>query len=583
MMLFDAVHFERPYWLILLPITLLLALFITAKSANKSTLNKVVDPRLMPHLVYQNSASNTNKWLGLIAISLCWIGLAGISWTKAPTTMFENTQKTVLVVDQSLSMYATDIKPNRQTQLKQTIRDILEQSKEGDIALVAFAGEGFVISPFSQDRETITHFLLALDPIIMPTYGSNLTSGLEAALSLSTDDTLPLRLIVLTDDISEQDKTAIPALFKDKNIQLSLIAVGTTNTTFIQLPDGQVLRKNGKNVTPITPIDELKNMTTALGGQFYQGRLTPQEITQITNTSMDNQQTQKAQNKSIHWIEQGHWFALPFLLWLGIQFRKGMLFMLLLGVLSFPAEKSYASPLDWFLTPDQKGQQAVDKGDWQTADQYFQRPDWKAASAYALENYPDTIQQLDNLSRNAAENYNLGNALALSGDIEKAIQAYGKALEQDPSFKAAKENLDYLKQQQSQQNQQQEQKDNENKNQQNQEQEQKQEQNQDDASRSSDQNDAKESSDSKNDNKKNEKQDKNKTPEDNKQNEHSDNENQDEAEKIPLNKEKQQALNQWLRQIQDDPGLLLQRKLWYLHQEKRNDTRFSQEDGQNPW
>ncbi|MCW4629964.1 MULTISPECIES: VWA domain-containing protein [Marinomonas] len=583
MMLFDAVHFERPYWLILLPITLLLALFITAKSANKSTLNKVVDPRLMPHLVYQNSASNTNKWLGLIAISLCWIGLAGISWTKAPTTMFENTQKTVLVVDQSLSMYATDIKPNRQTQLKQTIRDILEQSKEGDIALVAFAGEGFVISPFSQDRETITHFLLALDPIIMPTYGSNLTSGLEAALSLSTDDTLPLRLIVLTDDISEQDKTAIPALFKDKNIQLSLIAVGTTNTTFIQLPDGQVLRKNGKNVTPITPIDELKNMTTALGGQFYQGRLTPQEITQITNTSMDNQQTQKAQNKSIHWIEQGHWFALPFLLWLGLQFRKGMLFMLLLGVLSFPAEKSYASPLDWFLTPDQKGQQAVDKGDWQTADQYFQRPDWKAASAYALENYPDTIQQLDNLSRNAAENYNLGNALALSGDIEKAIQAYGKALEQDPSFKAAKENLDYLKQQQSQQNQQQEQKDNENKNQQNQEQEQKQEQNQDDASRSSDQNDAKESSDSKNDNKKNEKQDKNKTPEDNKQNEHSDNENQDEAEKIPLNKEKQQALNQWLRQIQDDPGLLLQRKLWYLHQEKRNDTRFSQEDGQNPW
>ena len=146
----------------------------------------------------------------------------------------------------------------------------------------------------------------------MPTYGNNLTSGLEAALSLSTDDTLPLRLIVLTDDISEQDKTAIPALLKDKNIQLNLIAVGTTNTTLIQLPDGQVLRKNGKNVTPITPIDELKNMTIALGGQFYQGRLTPQDIAQITNTSMDNQQTQKAQNKSIHWIEQGHWFALPF-------------------------------------------------------------------------------------------------------------------------------------------------------------------------------------------------------------------------------------------------------------------------------
>ncbi len=583
MMLFNLIHFERPYWLMLLPIILLLASFMTAKRSNADRLSTVVDQRLLQHLVYRNTTRPINKWLGVVAASLLCVGLAGISWTKAPTTMFENTQQTVLVVDQSLSMYATDVKPNRQTQLKQTIRDILEQSKEGDIALVAFAGEGFIISPFSQDRETITHFLLALDPIIMPMYGSNLTSGIETALSLDKEDTSPLRLIVLTDDLSEQDKTSIPALLKGKNIQLNVIAVGTSSASLIQLPDGQILRKNGRNITPITPIDELKSLTNALGGHFYEGRLTPQEITQITDHSLDNQQTQKAQNKSIHWIEQGHWLALPFLFWLAFQFRKSMLFMLLISVLSWPTEKLQASPLDWFLTPDQKGQQAVDQGDWQTADQYFQRPDWKAASAYALENYQNTIQQLDALNRNAAENYNLGNALALSGDIEKAMQAYEKALEQDPSLKAAKENLDYLKQQQSQQNQQQEQKNNEDKNQQNQEQEQKQEQNQDDASRSNDQNDAKESSDSKNDNKKNEKQDKNKTPEDNKQNEHSDNENQDEAEKIPLNKEKQQALNQWLRQIQDDPGLLLQRKLWYLHQEKRNETRFSQEDGQNPW
>jgi Ca-activated chloride channel homolog len=587
MMLFDLIHFERPYWLMLLPVTLLLAYFITAKSSNKSTLNKVVDQRLMQHLVYQNTSSNVNKWLGLAAISLCWIGLAGISWTKAPTTMFENTQKTILVVDQSLSMYATDIKPNRQTQLKQTIRDILAQSKEGDIALVAFAGEGFVISPFSQDRETITHFLLALDPIIMPTYGSSLTSGIETALSLSKDDATPLHLIVLTDDLSEQDKTAIPALFKGKNIQLDLVVVGTTNTSLIKLPDGQILRKNGKNVMPITPIKELKKLTTSLGGTFHQGRLNSQELAQITNTSLDNQQTQKAQNKSIHWIEQGQWLALPFLLWLALQFRKGVLFMLLVSIFYLPSEKLLASPLDWFMTPDQKGQQAVDQGNWQAADQYFQQPEWKAASSYALENYPETIQQLESLKRNSVENYNLGNALALSGDIEKAIRAYEKALEQDPSLKAAKDNLDYLKkQQQEQQKKDQQKKEQEKSKQQDKEKNQNKQPNQSDAdnkSDSEDKNDSKDTSDSKKDNKKNEKQDKNKTPEDNKEGENSDEQKQKKPENTQLDKEKTQALNQWLRQIQDDPGLLLQRKLWYLHQEKRNENRFSQEDGQNPW
>ena len=577
-MLFDFIHFERPLWLIALPITLTMAYFIATKSTNSRTLNKVVDQRLMQHLVYENTSNNLNKWLGLVAVSLCWVGLSGISWTKAPATMFENTQKTILVVDQSMSMYATDLKPNRQTQLKQTIRDILENSKEGEIALVAFAGEGFVISPFSQDRETITHFLLALDPIIMPVYGSNLTSGIETALSLSKNTAEPLHLIVLTDDVSEQDQKDIPMLFKGKNIQLDLVAVGSQNGAFIKLPDEQILRKNGQNVIPATPIDDLKTLTTSLGGHFYQGRLAPQSLAHITDSSLNNEQTQKAQNKSIHWIEQGHWFALPFLLWLALQFRKGMLFMLLVSVLYFPSDKSYAVPLDLFLTPDQKGQQAVDQGNWQAADQYFQQPEWKAATSYALENYPKAAQQLKNLNRNAADNYNLGNALALSGETNQAIQAYEKALEQDPSLKAAKENLEYLKkQQQEQQKKDQQQKEQEKSKQQN------QDHNQDNQSDSNDKNDSKDEQEPKKDEKNNEKQDNTKTPEDNKQDENSDEPEQSESEKIQLDKEKTQALNQWLRQIQDDPGLLLQRKLWYLHQEKRNENRFSQEDGQNPW
>ncbi|GAA0232936.1 vWA domain-containing protein [Marinomonas primoryensis] len=583
MMFFDVVHFERPYWLLFIPLTLLVAFFFRLNNSKKNTLHKVVDPNLLNHLVYKNASNNLNMWLGLIALTLCWIGLAGVSWTKNPTTMFENTQKTVLIVDQSLSMYATDIKPNRQTQLKQTVRDILEQSKEGEIALVAFAGEGFIISPFSQDRETITHFLLALDPIIMPVYGGNLSSGVATALSLNKDDSAPLHLIIFTDDLSQLDKEKVPTLLKGLNIQLDIVAVGTPQGGPIKLPDGQVLKKNGMNVIPTVPISDLKALTTNLGGTFHQGRLTSRELAQITSTSLNNEQTQKAQNKSIHWTEQGQWFALPFLFWLAFQFRKGMVLMLFIGLFSLPAEKLQASPLDWFLTQDQKGQHAVDQGNWQKADRLFQQPNWKAASSYALKNYPAAIQALDKLDKNAAENYNLGNALALSGDTKKAMQAYETALEQDPSLKAAKENLEYLKQQEQEQEQkkkEQQEKDEQASTKQNEEKDQNKQPSQSD---SNDKNDSKDPSDSKKDNKKNEKQDNNKTPEDNEQNKNSDSKNKNEQAKTTLDKEKEQALNQWLKQIQDDPGKLLQRKLWYLHQEKRNENRFTQEDGQNPW
>lgn len=585
MTLFDLIHFTRPYWLVLIAAIVLLTLFVNKNPLVNNRINKLIDPNLRQHLVYKDATRHLNKWLGLaVAISLC-LGLAGISWTKAPSTQFENTRKTVMVVDQSLSMYATDIKPNRQTQLKQSVRDILTQSKEGDIALVAFAGEGFVISPFSQDRDTITHFLLALEPIIMPVYGSDLSSGIETALSLSNDDTSPLHLIVFTDDLSEQDKVQIPALLNNRNTQLDLIAVGTETPAIITLPDGQILRQNGRNILPVTPLQELANLTESLGGQFYQGRLSPDDVSRITDVSLDNQSIQQAQNKSIQWIEQGHWFALPFVIWLAFQFRKGMLLMMMLTLFTLPSEKVQASPLDWFKTKDQKGQQAVDQGDWQTADQYFQQPNWKAASSYALENYPTTAEALQSIERSAADNYNLGNALALLGNVQEAISAYEKALEQDPSLSVAQENLDYLKQYQEKQR---EEKQNnasqqENNAEQSEQNSQDQTDNPENSSDNTDQNDAKEHTDAKNDNKKNEKQDNTKTPEDNGESPDANEQPSTELENTQLNNEEAQALNQWLRQIQDDPGLLLQRKLWHLHQEKRSDNRYTQKDGQNPW
>lgn len=585
MTLFDLIHFTRPYWLVLIAAIVLLTLFVNKNPLVNNRINKLIDPNLRQHLVYKDATRHLNKWLGLaVAISLC-LGLAGISWTKAPSTQFENTRKTVMVVDQSLSMYATDIKPNRQTQLKQSVRDILTQSKEGDIALVAFAGEGFVISPFSQDRDTITHFLLALEPIIMPVYGSDLSSGIETALSLSNDDTSPLHLIVFTDDLSEQDKVQIPALLNNRNTQLDLIAVGTETPAIITLPDGQILRQNGRNILPVTPLQELANLTESLGGRFYQGRLSPDDVSRITDVSLYNQSIQQAQNKSIQWIEQGHWFALPFVIWLAFQFRKGMLLMMMLTLFTLPSEKVQASPLDWFKTKDQKGQQAVDQGDWQTADQYFQQPNWKAASSYALENYPTTAEALQSIERSAADNYNLGNALALLGNVQEAISAYEKALEQDPSLSVAQENLDYLKQYQEKQR---EEKQNnasqqENNAEQSEQNSQDQTDNPENSSDNTDQNDAKEHTDAKNDNKKNEKQDNTKTPEDNGESPDANEQPSTELENTQLNNEEAQALNQWLRQIQDDPGLLLQRKLWHLHQEKRSDNRYTQKDGQNPW
>ncbi|REG86487.1 VWA domain-containing protein [Marinomonas pollencensis] len=581
MTLFDTLHFARPYWLLLVPACWILFALIQYQRTTSSTLNQAIDKNLLVHLEHKGESGGVNKWLGIICFSCFWVGLAGISWTQTPSTMFESSNKTILVVDQSMSMYATDIKPDRETQLKQTIRDILSQSKDGDIALVAFAGDAYVISPFSQDKETITHFLVALNPLVMPVYGSNLTSGIKTALSLVKSKSTPVHLIVLTDSVNPSDQSDIPDLLEDYNARIDVIAIGTEQGGEIQLPDGRVLKANGQKVTPTTPIPQLQTLSQEINGRFYHARLSSSELNAITDQATGNAAKQ-ADNKSIHWLDQGQWLALPFLLWLAFQFRRGMLVALLFGIFMLPTNKATASPLDWFKTPDQKGQQAVDQGDWKTAAKHFQRPDWQAASAYALGDYSQAATTLAPHSHNSADYYNLGNALALAGKTDDAIAAYQKALELDPGFKQAQDNLNYLEKQKQKQEQKQKQQQQKNKQQKTKPQNQDQEQ-QSDQDKSRPENKPNSQNNSKKDNKSPEKQDKKPPSEDNKETSKTAKNEQQKHAEDKLNNEQKQALNQWLRQIQDDPGTLLQRKLWYLHQEKRHENRFSQEDGQNPW
>ena len=234
--------------------------------------------------------------------------------------------------------------------------------------------------------------------------------------------------------------------------------------------------------------------------------------------------------------------------------------------------------MDWFLTPDQKGQQAVDQGDWQAAQEHFKDPKWKAASAYALEDYQQSIEALQGLNKNASEHYNLGNAFALNGNIEQAIKAYQAALELDPSLQQAKENLEYLQKQQEQQSQQEQ---DSNSSQDSSKDSSQSDSQQNQQPSNNDQQDSDRDNQEDSSQKSDEKQDKPSGSEDNKQDEQASQPEQ--ATNETLDKEQTQALNQWLRQIQDDPGSLLQRKLWYLHQEKRSTSQYRQEDGQNPW
>jgi len=585
MEVFDWLYFSNPSFLLLIPAVLLLYLVKRHNSNEETQLTQFIEPKLLSHLLTKKEGKTLPSWIGLLATCLLIIGIAGISWQKQPSKTFISPKQTILILDQSLSMYATDIKPNRQTRLKQKVRDLLDQIKEGNIAITAYAGDAYVISPFSQDKSTLTHFLLALDPLIMPLYGSDLAVAFKTSLSLIKNPAQKTQIILFTDDVQSAEINTIKNTVKEYNVEVDIIGVGTQKGSTITLPNGQLLQTQQGVVHVSLPEQKLNQLATELNGHYFDSALSDQDIQQILSRSMlDDSIFTESKNQSLQWREKGHWFAFPFLFWLLYQFRIGVLLTVLCFVLP-QAPKSYASPLDWFTTPDQKAQKLADQGNWQEAQDVFDNPEWQAASKYALGDYEtaaSVLEDISNETRSAEFFYNKGNSLALSGKLENAIKAYEKAIiqksNQGESFPQAKENLDYVKQQLKKQ-----------------ENEKKEQQNSNDSSSNGDEKDTsqgKSSEESNDSSSKEDEQQQNKDSQDQSKNQQglndrntqeSQQQEQPTTTEGELSEEDQIALDQWMRQIQDDPGGLLKRKLWYLHREKRAENSYRQQDGLPIW
>ncbi len=228
-----SLHFIRPEWLwALVPLALLLVLQ-SRRQAGQSDWDRYIAPHLAPLLLTQGSKNRRNRlpWLGL-AWLVAVLALSGPALYKKPLPVFASSTGRVLVMDMSLSMYATDAAPNRLTQARFRATDLLEQLNEGETALLAYAGDAFVISPLTRDRNTLLNLLPTLSPAIMPVRGSNLAAALEKAKELlSQGGHLQGDIILMTDGVGSRQLNAAKQAIEGSHYRLGILAIGSSGCT----------------------------------------------------------------------------------------------------------------------------------------------------------------------------------------------------------------------------------------------------------------------------------------------------------------------------------------------------------------
>ncbi|MFP8844582.1 VWA domain-containing protein [Shewanella baltica] len=450
-----SLHFIRPEWLLALVPLALALLSLWRQHESHSAWNRYIAPHLAKILVTQGN-KKSRRPLHLLALTwlIATLALAGPAVNKQSLPVFAAEQGRVLVMDMSVSMFATDLAPNRLTQAKFRATDLLRNLKEGETGLVAFAGDAFTISPLTRDTGTLLNLLPTLSPEIMPVRGSNLAAGLtQAKTLLAQGGHIRGDIILMTDGITAAQFDEANSALSGTQYRLAVVAFGTSQGAPIRLPDGQLQRDSSNEVVVAsTDFALLQKLAVNNKGVLIQNRTDGNDLAQLQQWLSDAGDAKATDLDGETWQDLGPYLALLLLLPALFSFRQGIVtsvgFVTLAGSLLLAAvpQPAHASVWDnaWdnvWKTTDQQGMQAYQSQDYANAAKQFESPQWRGSAQYKAGDFAQALKTFEQDS-SAQGLYNQGNALMQLGKPDKAKERYQAALEKQADFPAAKANLE---------------------------------------------------------------------------------------------------------------------------------------------
>lgn len=409
-----AFHFLRPWWLVaLVPLAVMLLLIRRNQRADLQW-GDIIAPHLLKHLVVTPDTGWRIQPAYLVAAgtAIAIVALAGPSWRREVPPFVENKSPLMIALAVSPSMNETDVQPSRLERGKQKIRDLLAARTGARTALIAFAGSAHLVMPLTDDAAVIAPYLAALSTDLMPVPGQDTAAAVAlAATSLATEQ-VPGTILIVADDPGADPAALHRAAGRNGLVLLRIASPGAP---------------------AISGLDAV--LVTADAS----------DIATLERRIESHYQAAQSQAFGAQWRDEGFWLVFPVLLLGLVWFRRGttVQWMILLALLLAPGS-AQAEERSWFrdlwLTPDQQGRLAFDRGDYADAKQLFADPMWRGIAAYRAYDFiaaRDAFRKVDTIEGRFA----LGNAEAQNHAYEKAIKLYQEVLTQQPNNVAAKTNL----------------------------------------------------------------------------------------------------------------------------------------------
>ncbi|MFV3382016.1 tetratricopeptide repeat protein [Pseudomonas sp. NY15354] len=433
----------RPFWLLVVPLLgwLLFKLWHRRKRAGRWQL-------ILPvqfHAVLLGGGKGQTSKLPWIALGLAWLlvvlALLGPSWQRLEETRQRPADPLVILLELTPQMLAEDSTPNRLEQARRKILDLLEHRHDSQTALVVYAGSAHTLVPLSDDLGTTRNLLEAVDPSIMPQPGQRADLAVQKGLALLAQSGLGQgRLLLIGSSLSDAERSGILKALGRQGPSLMMLGIGSSEGAPVRQANGEYLKDDqGGILLPRLDSASLKAFINGTGGRYRHARIDDLDLRGLG--LFDNPRALRADGQTLQldsWADQGYWLLLPLLLLAACAGRRGWLFCLPL-LLALPQPSQAFEFNDLWLRPDQQGQRLLEQQHPTEAARRFEDPQWRGMALYQAGDYEGAAKAFAQGS-SAAAHYNRGNALARAGELEAALDAYEQALERQPDLQPALDN-----------------------------------------------------------------------------------------------------------------------------------------------
>ena len=268
-------------WLLLTAVLLPLAVWwlrAARERQRRARLARYAESSALHRLVMITDPDEGGRTVRLmLVVGLAGLALAGPRWGLARGPVSARGIDMAIAIDASLSMMAPDERPSRLERVKQEVRRLRAMSQADRVALIAFAGRSYILTPLTGDDGAIELFLDNLDPSVVGQAGSSLARALRQGteLLLASDGSADRALVLFSDGEAFEpieDVTAAATEAGAKGIHVVTVGFGTAAGSTIPVQDGTETREkrdeDGRVVITRYAPELLEAAAKAAGGTF---------------------------------------------------------------------------------------------------------------------------------------------------------------------------------------------------------------------------------------------------------------------------------------------------------------------------